>query len=294
MIDYSETGLTISEKLKTNAIVWIYSLPEAEMGPTRRILEDLHILAGAGGFPVLEYPVGNRLELAEVFGELTVKVGQGLRPVLHVDAHGTEAEGLLLAPSGERVSWHNTIDLIRDLNVATGNNLTCVFALCFGLHLYKQVSLKKPVPAYLFFAPQSEISVGFLEAKTLSFYREINRTSNVTSSFEATLGASMQSFHCQGLFLQALLRYIRGYCMGKQQAARQERMVTALLQRSGVTEPSSAQLRATRMKVKEFFKPGQHLIDRFAPSFLIGRAPAFSFKDLDKILKKLNGPGSSH
>ena len=114
-------------------------------------------------------------------------------------------ERLMLAPSGERVGWGEIIEDLRSLNVATANNLTCIFALCFGLHLYKQVSLKRPVPAYLFCAPPDKISVGFLEAQTLAFYREMSRTSNVTAAFEATLGGVMQSFHCQGLFLQSLL-----------------------------------------------------------------------------------------
>lgn len=60
MISYSDTALTISETLQTNAIVWVHSLPQREMGPTRRILEDLEGLTVAGGFPVFEYNVGNR------------------------------------------------------------------------------------------------------------------------------------------------------------------------------------------------------------------------------------------
>lgn len=286
MISYSDTGLTISETLQTNAIVWIHSLPENEMGPTRRILEDLEGLSRADGFPVIEYAVGNRAELEAVFNELTTKAERGLRPVLHVDAHGTVAEGLLLAPSGERVGWAEVIDLIRGLNVATTNNLTCVFALCFGLHLYKQVSLKKAVPAYLFCAPPSEVSVGFLEEQTLAFYREINQTSDVTAAFDATLGANMESFHCQGLFFQSLLRYIRNYCTGRRRQERQERMVTAMLKRNGIVSPSSAQLRQIRKNVRESLKPGQNLIDHFAPSFLIGRNAAFTYDDLDKALKR--------
>lgn len=234
MISYSDTGLTISETLQTNAIVWIHSLPEQEMGPTRRILEDLEGLASVGGFPISVYAVRNRAELSELLMQLTAMAEQGLRPVLHVDAHGTVAEGLLLSPSGERVTWSEIIDDLRALNVATANNLTCIFALCFGLHLYRQVSLKRPVPAYLFCAPPEEISVGFLEAQTLAFYREMNRTSNVTAAFEATLGGVMQSFHCQGLFFQSLLRYIRTYCIGRMRQDRLERMVTAVLQRDGI------------------------------------------------------------
>ncbi|MFP9139277.1 hypothetical protein ACLI1C_19035 [Devosia sp. XGJD_8] len=293
MISYSDTALTISETLQTNAIVWIHSLPESEMGPSRRILEDLEGLATAGGFPVFEYAVRDRAELSELFKQLTTKADQGLRPVLHVDAHGTAADGLLLAPSGERVGWVEVIEDLRALNVATGNNLTSIFALCFGLHLYRQVSLKRPVPSYLFCAPPAEISVGFLEAQTLAFYREMNRTANVTAAFDATLGAAMQSFHCQGLFLQSLLRYIRTYCIGRLRQDRLERMVTAVLQRDGIVNPSSAQLKQARQRIRESFKPGQQVIDVFAPSFLIGRAPAFTYADLDRILKPFVPSGRS-
>ncbi|MER8769545.1 hypothetical protein NKH63_12465 [Mesorhizobium sp. M0960] len=279
--------------MQTNAIVWIHSLPEREMGPTRRILEDLEGLASAGGFPVFAYAVRDRAELSDLFRQLMTEAEQGLRPVLHADAHGTVAEGLLLAPSGERVGWGEIIEDLRTLNVATANNLTCIFALCFGLHLYKQVSLRQPVPSYLFCAPPAEISVGFLEAQTLAFYREMNRTSNVTAAFEATLGGVMESFHCQGLFLQSLLRYIRTYCIGGMRQDRLERMVTAVLQRDGIVNPSSAQLKQVRRRIRESVQPGQKLIDVFAPSFLIGRAPAFSYADLDRILKRSVATGRS-
>jgi hypothetical protein len=286
MISYSDTALIISETLQTNAIVWIHSLPEHEMGPSRRILEDLDGLATAGGFPVFAYAVRNRAELSDLFRQLTANAEQGLRPVLHFDAHGKVAEGILLAPSGERVGWSEIIEDLRALNVATANNLTCIFALCFGLHLYRQVSLKRPVPAYLFCAPPEEISVGFLEAQTLAFYRAMNRTMNVTAAFEATLGGVMQSFHCQGLFLQSLLRYIRTYCIGRMRQDRLERMVTAVLQRDGIVNSSSAQLKHARHEIRESLKPGQEVIDSFAPSFLVGRAPAFTYADLDRILKR--------
>ena len=286
MISYSGNSLTLSETLQTNAVVWIHSLPEKEMGPTRRILEDLKGLASAGGFPVYEYAVGDRAELERVFKDLTSRAEQGLRPVLHVDAHGTVADGLLLAPSGERIDWADVIELLRTLNVATENNLTCVFALCFGLHLYKQVSLKKSVPAYLFCAPPSEISVGFLEDQTLAFYRKINQTLNVTDAFKVTLGTNMQPVHCQGLLFQSLVQYIRNSCMGKGRQEREEKMVTAVLEHNGIVDPSKEQLRQARKDVREFLKPGQSLIDRFAPCFLIGRDADFKYEDLDKVLKR--------
>ena len=284
MLSYSANGIKISETLQTNAIAWIHSLPEPELGPTRRILEDLEGLAGAGGFPVHKYAVGTRAELIGTLSRLRKEAENGLRPVLHVDAHGDVERGLLLSPSGEHMGWVEVINLLRELNVATRNNLASVFALCFGLHLYKHASLTKPVPAYIFFAPPSEVSVGFLEAQTLAFYREVNRTANVTEAFQATLGGRMQSFHCQGLFLLSLLRYIRTYCMGRRRQDRLERMVTAIITREGITKPSSSQLREIRQKIRDSLEPGQDLIDRFAPSFLIGRTPAFTYSDVAKIL----------
>ncbi|WP_238310213.1 hypothetical protein [Methylobacterium organophilum] len=255
------------------------------MGPTRRILEDLEGLAAAGGFQVFEYAVKNRAELVRQLGELKDRAAQGLRPVLHVDAHGTAAEGLLLAPSGDRVGWAEVIELLRELNTATSNNLVSIFALCFGLHLYREVSLMKPAPAYFFGAPPSEISIGFLEAQTLAFYREVSSSSNVTGAFAKTLSHEMQSFHCQGLFFQALLTYIRRHCRAKDRGPRLERMVTAIMKRDGITNPSGAQLKAARQHVRGFLDPGQHLIDKFAPSFLIGRPAAFVFDDLRKVLE---------
>lgn len=180
------------------------------------------------------------------FNELTSSAEQGLRPVLHVDAHGTVADGLSLAPCGERAGWADVIELLRKLNVATKNNLTCIFAICFGLHLYREVSLNEAVPAYLFCAPTSKISVGFLESQTLSFYRKVNQTSIVTSAFHATLGANMESFHFQGLFFKSLLQYIPTECTGKGRKERTERMVTAVRKRDGIVNPTSEQLRQVR------------------------------------------------
>src|SRR5262249_18369276 len=146
----------------------------------------------------------------------------------------------------------------------------------------------------LFIAPSSEISVGFLEAQTLAFYREINATSNVTRAYKATLGAAMDLLHCQGLFLQSILRYVRTYCSGQRRRDRLERMVTAILQRDGIAEPSSTQLREVRRNVRQALEPGQSLIDRFAPLFLIGRSAAFTYADVDRVLKRSRSTARPH
>jgi hypothetical protein len=107
---------------------------------------------------------------------------------------------------------------------------------------------------------------------------------NVTAAFNLTLGGVMQSIHCQGLLLQSLLRYIRTYCIGRMRQDRLERMVTAVLKRDDIVSPSNAHLKQIRREIRESLMPSQKIIDLFAPSFLISRAPAFTYADLDRIL----------
>lgn len=280
----SGTALTISDVLQNNAVVWIRSLPEAELGPSRRIVEDLEDLTRAEGQAFREIVVADKAELMAAFAEVAKLADEGWRPILHIDAHGSADEGLLLAPSGERATWAEVIAALRTINVATGNNLVCVFALCFGLHLYKEVSLSEPVPAYLFFAPPAQIQVGALEDQTLAFYRQVRETKNVTAAFAATLGRAMESFHCQGLFAKALTTYIRKNCRGQARDARREKVVTKVLQANGVADPDRAQLREARAKVRAGLTPGQHIIDHFAPSFLVGRPAGFNYADLERIM----------
>ena len=283
MIEFTKTDARISETLLTNCIFWVQSLPDDELGPSRRVLEDLEVLQG--GFPVFVRRVSNRDEMVATLTEIARLAEQdGYRPVLHLDCHGSAEQGLLLAPSGERLDWAETVDLLRRINVATRNNLVCVFALCFGLHAYTQVALKRPVPAYLFAGPESEIEVGFLEDETLAFYRRMIETNNVTLAFKETLGGKMVSVHCQGLFLQALLSYIRQFAKGKARRTRLERLVTEVLKNDGDIHPSPDRLKQIRADIRRVLEPGQALIDRYEPSFLIGRKAAFTYADIEAIL----------
>jgi len=259
MIEFSSEALVLSDDLSVNAILWVSSLPEDELGPSK---------------------------IFSLMRQITIDTESGLRPILHIDAHGSAQEGLHLAPSGERVSWNELIGCLQEINSAAGNNLVCVFALCYGLHGYKEVSLSSLVPAYLFCAPEAKVSVGFLESETASFYRTASETGNVTSAFNSTLGDQMVSFHCQGLFLQALLKYIRSHCSNKNRQERLELLVTEMLSQQGISQPSHQELKQIRTHIRRMLQPGQHIIDHFAPVFLVGRSAAFSYKDIQRILDK--------
>lgn len=277
--------LTISETLDINAIIWVRSLPDDELGPSRRINEELIGMRNQGGWAFFEKAARNRAELLAILKQLANDADGGLRPIIHFDAHGSKDDGLALAPSGEFLDWAALAEALREINIATENNLICVFATCFAYYFNFQVELKKPTPSYLIMAPADEVNVGFLEDQTVPFYRMAYETGNVTEAFNLTLAAHMTLYHCQGIFAEALSRYVRSYCQGKAKNIRREELVTKLLAKMGIDDPAPGDLKHARTVVRSGIKPSQKIIDHFATRFLICREPAFSFEDLEKIIR---------
>ncbi|CAN5306697.1 hypothetical protein BH09PSE2_BH09PSE2_06150 [soil metagenome] len=283
--------IAIAEPLRINTIVWIHSLEKAEMGPTRRILDDLLDLGYRGGLPVREFAIANRVELFELLDSLATQAAQGLRPILRFDAHGNSDDGLHLSPANEWASWAELIERLRAINVATENNLVVVFALCCGLHLYKLISLKEATPAYLFAASEGVIDVGFLEDETHAFYKQVHEAGAFLDPFNATLGKKMDLMNCQGLFLKALAAYIETQCRGEVLKARIERSVAAMLKRDGISQPEAELVEKYRQRARAFLEPSEKLIDCFAPNFLIGREPGFTYADVERVARL--APGSA-
>lgn len=276
-------GLTLGDTLRINSVVWIRSLGEDEVNPSRRMVEDLRPLAAAAGMDFREILVTDRAGLLQVLSVLSDEVGRGLLPILHFDCHGSADRGLELRPSGEFLDWEELADALRILNTRTGNNLCCVFGVCFGLHMSKQLTLTRPCPYYLTIAPEREITVGVLEARTAPFYREIFVSGDITRAYAKVLKPELRLFHCKAVFAEALATYIARNCVGAAASRRLEKMVTAVLQKGGITKPTAAQLGDARRKVKAALKPSQALIDRYAPTFLIARPPGFGFAELKRL-----------
>ena len=275
--------LSIAEPIQINAVVWIGSLAENERGPSRRMVDDLQDLAQAGGHPVFEHAVENREDLFKVLDQLAEDAKQGLRPILHFDTHGNSDAGIYLKPSGEWASWPELMDRLRAVNIATGNNLVVVFALCHGLHLYKYAELKKAAPAYLFAAAQKAVTVGFLLDEVPEFYRQVHAAGAFLEPFDATLGKEMTLINCQGLFLKALAHYVKTYARGDVLKDRIARIVQDKLRHQGIAAPTAEQLAEATAQVRAGLEPSEKLIGVFAPLFLIGRPPGFTYADVEAV-----------
>lgn len=276
-------GLTLGDTLEVNSVVWITSLGEHERNPSRRMVEDLEQLAAAAEMRFEEIVVEGREGLLAALAGLADQADRGLRPILHFDCHGSAEQGLELRPTGEFLGWSDLVEALRSLNAATGNNLCCIFGVCFGLHMSKQLTLSLPTPYYLTIAPESEITVGVLEERTAPFYREVFTSGDITAAYAKVLAPDLSLFLCKAVLAEALALYVANNCVGAEARARRERMVTAVLKKERIVEPTGAQLREARSKVKAALEPSQWMIDHYASTFLLGRPPGFGFAELERL-----------
>lgn len=273
----------VQDTLPINAILWVRSVSPEDQGVGRRIAEDLEDLVRPNGQGFQLIDVEDRTDFLNVLSEIAVSCDAGLHPVLIVDAHGDADKGVLLAPSGDWVSWPDTLEALGSINRATGAGLICIFALCHGLHLYKSVELKRPAPAHLFYAPEGVIKNGELEDRLPPFFRALMEGGNVAAAFTDHLSPVMSSMNCQTLFLKALALYVRNHCRGAGKRTRQEKVVTRLLAQDGRAMPNRKKLRSARARAKTGLRPGPHIIDLFAQTFLMGRPVAFTYQDVAQL-----------
>lgn len=240
-------------------------------------------MATAGHFAFEEKVVRNRAELLSLLDSIASSASEGLRPILHFDCHGSATEGLHLRPANEFCYWEDLATRLRVINVATQNNLCCVFGACFGMWLATHLRLSLPAPWYLTIAPENEISVGVLEERTAEFYREVFTSANITQAYDRVLKPDLDILLCKKVLAESLARHVAINCRGESGRKRKEAAVTAMLRGRGIAAPTREQLAYARREVRDKFQASQWLIDHFATPFLIGRDPGIDVADLNRL-----------
>lgn len=90
-------------------------------------------------------------------------------PLLHIECHGDEDEGLLFGDDSV-LSWPALWDMLRPLNVSMGNRLVVVLATCSAFPSITAVPLSIPAPCYLLIAPTKRIWPDELYSAFKEFY----------------------------------------------------------------------------------------------------------------------------
>lgn len=129
-------------------------------------------------------PVHSRRDLISVIRLiLSATAHSNHRPIIHLETHGTE-EGIQLA-DGEVVPWRSIIPLLREINLASENNLIVVAMACRGWYLTGSLLPSERAPLFMLVGPPEIVSAGDLAQATRRFYGGVLTDLEVNSGLNA-------------------------------------------------------------------------------------------------------------
>lgn len=291
VMDMVEEDVADAEETEVgvNSLVWITSLREGERGVTSRILEDLEPYLDSIGIGFTRFEPESREHLYYFLDTLRQSAERTFRPVIHLDMHGDAEAGLGIVASGEHAPWADLVELLREINVATRNNLCVVSLACFGFGILANLDFAKPTPFYALVASDREIAAGDIEECAVRFYRRVFEVQDLGPVCKEVWQDSPRLWLAEKYLFELLVNYVVKTTKGKFARERRERVLT-MAREMGL--PAN-EIKEYRRFVKANLKPRPNLIHTYGKRFFIGRPIVFTLKQVkdaaalfEKTLKK--------
>lgn len=273
-------ALQASGGFSVNSVFWLRSLDESELGPSRRILEDVEPFFDRLHLP---FQLRDPKSPAELYRALDSLVADHVKPVLQLDMHGTR-DGLRLSGTDEIAPWTEVVPRLRTINIASGGNFCVIAAVCHALYAVKEARINEASPVAILIAPDKEVTTGKLEEGLVGFYRSLFTDGDIYESFNRHLGEPFKLFHAERFFVIAVCKYIRNACRGKSVDERRERLLTEVLLAGHSRTPKD--MKRIRKQIKDGIKPDQQMLDKYANQFLLGRPCPFKIDELMTEIEK--------
>jgi hypothetical protein len=273
--------LKLKAQAGINTVVWISSpADDDERWLTEKALILLEPLLQITKIRLLKFEPKSAADLSHYFVNLEQETNKGMRPIVHLDTHGSELDGLYVAATDEFVSWRELVNQLRPINVAAQNNLCVVSAACCSMHTLMNMDFDAPTPFFLMLAPQHEVTFGFVGKRMHNFYEAAFTSHDFMGAHDAYLAPEFQQYHSHRLSLKAISGYMRDSCIGKGGRKRIRGLVKQNLG-PGKQHPDTPENRKLARNIaRQTIRPTQELIDRHAKPFLMGQALPISFDDV--------------
>lgn len=156
-----------------NRVVIIQSLEkhEVQTGTTISDYIRAQLQEAQKDLPVECLNCESSVEFLGILEELTKRSTlHGDIPILHVECHGDEIEGVEFA-NGSMLSWQDLSSALVKLNKATQFNLMAIFSACYGGHFLGQMGAINPSPCWCMVAPSEVVDSAEIMAGFRLFYR---------------------------------------------------------------------------------------------------------------------------
>lgn len=266
-----------------NSVIWITSLNSQEIGSTERMIDTLQPFFVSIGLPFQHYHAATEADFARIIEIVLESAIKGIKPIIHIDTHGSESDGVSLVGSSSCISWQRLTDYLRPINIATKNNLCIVSAACFGFNNIKSVTINKATPFYMLIAPEKKVSFGFIEEHIPSFYEDVFKNHDILDAHKRHLVPYLRVFHSERMLAIGLAKYVYYHCTGAGRKMRIEHLLSLSIE-SGLINTRRNRQRARAM-AKSFIRPSKTLIERYENSFLIGKKVGFTIKDISTLVE---------
>jgi hypothetical protein len=268
-----------------NGLIVVESLAAEERKTGTYLVDDVQAVFNRDKWLLWHATISNKAKFAELISRLVVEARKGLRPVLHVEAHGlNDRSGLLFLPSGEQMKWAEVADLCRSLNEATKNNLVVFLATCTGFEATRGVDVLRTTPFCFMLGPDRDVMNAELVGATSRFYLELFGTGSMTTAL-AHLPKEFHVFNCEAMFIRSFVAYLENYARGRIGDERMERLLTKARAIYRV-----APLAVLRRWIKSRLKDNQRHFSRYHEGFLMSADPensgrfSASWSDVEAVL----------
>lgn len=209
-----DTGKVSTHSFRVNHIAIIESLPSREFQTGRELagylsgqLEDLQT-----PITVSHVDIATPYEFRAVIANLATQADrEGLRPIVHIEAHGEDDFGLHFR--GGKIHWREICDALIPLNRASGFNLLISVSACFGVSCISGVSLRRGAPCYALLGPSKDLSPSDLLNRFRSFYREVIHSQDLDLALAAMNNDKLERgqmvfVSAEGWFEELMLEYL--------------------------------------------------------------------------------------
>lgn len=268
-MNLSMNALTFDSLFSNNAVYILDCLKSSELQTARHLFEEISDLRYETETPYCKIVrITSSAKLFSELDDIRKLCLEGVKPIIHIEAHGGMTSGITVGDNQEQVSWAALSNALGKINNATKNNLGVVMAGCFGLYAIKPIKISEPSPFYFLIGSENEVTAGEIDEAMKKFYRALFQSSSLENAMKQ-VDERFKQFHVEKMFCVSFGRYIKQQCIGSGRAARVDKLLSELV-KDGMP-PNRENLRKTRKKLKQLVKPSKASFEKFANLFMHGR-----------------------
>ena len=234
-----------------------------------RLQDDLlHYADGEVNAGLTRFPIKSINEWTDHITRLLKEVSTtNLHPIIHIESHGDQDQGLLIGESNEYISWYRLNQEMTRLNTLLKNNLVVVISACFGSYLLTQINPTEPCPYFLLVGPDKEIQKETLQGELPRFYKTLLIENDIQSAMTHLSPGFVNTFTVE-FFIETMRRYFLEDCVGKAKQERVERLTT--LGRTSGYIINRKHMRAFRKLAKNYYGINEEVLTKYSKIFFHG------------------------